>query len=107
MSALKELAKNDGITALMQIMVPPDNPDAPPWEYNFDKCPEDMRGEVICAMARLDGFVIGLSGQDITMHTYAGDSKRGDHWFELIQEYHHAILWYLTGTDDKKSRTIH
>lgn len=96
MATLKQIAvsKTD-FNALMQAMCPPDKPDAKSVEYDFSKCPQEMRGEMICAMAKMDGFIVGISGTDITMYTNGDDAATGDKWFEVIMAHHHAVMWHL------------
>lgn len=109
MTTLKQVAvSKDDFTALMRSMCPPDKPDAKSWEYAFEKCPQELRGEMICAMARMDGFIIGLEGDsDITMYTNGSDTVTGDAWFSVIQAHHPAVLWHLTCISSGETRTIH
>ncbi len=77
-------------------------------EYEFSRCPQELRGEMICSMAKVDGFIIGLEGDsNITMYTNTDDVEMGDKWFSVIQAHHHAVLWHLVCVSGSKSRTLH
>ena len=96
MSILKQMAMTPALNELVKNMCPPNKPDAKAVEYQFHKCPKELRGEVIVSMAKVDGFIIGLErGSDITMYTDTSDSEMGDRWFEVVQAHHADVLWHL------------
>ena len=102
---LKHLVKTDGLNSLIRSMTPAGNPNAPGVEYDFGKCPQEFRGEIIVSMARIDGFVISLTGSDIAMHTMGNDHDLGNKWFEVVGKYHVDVLWFLSMDDTHK--TVH